>query len=435
MRVSELIRKIIFWVVDFMNGGNIYYHYKDIKYIAECDDDLVKKEKIKKYLYNLLTHATTTTAFYNNLDSTNIKMFPVVNKEIIRSSYQKFESKAFTNKKRIAVSTSGSTGASFMVYQDLNKKRRNTADIIYFSEITGYKIGYKLFYLRFWNMFKSRNKIHSIFQNIIPIDVFDLSSETIKNLIDYMSKNNSNKGMLGYASSFGKICDYLDTIKSDKIDCNIKSAIGISERLDSTTKVSMKKYFDIDIVSRYSNAENGMLAQQPIDQEYFEINEASYFIEILSLTNDREVAQGELGRIVITDLFNYNTPMIRYDTGDMGVIDTIIKNKKSKRVLVKVEGRKMDMIHTTDGEILSTSILLVINKYKEIKQRQIIQQTKKEYLFKLKIESNTFEKENEFIDEFRGYFGDDSIISIEYVDHIPLLASGKHRAIINNVKK
>ncbi|WP_299179783.1 CoF synthetase [uncultured Aquimarina sp.] len=431
MRVNEKIRNISFWIVDFVSGGKVRKHYRDIKDSIENPSEKAVIDKQSKFLEDVLKHAVTSTVFYKDINPENLENFPVVNKEIVRSSYQEIQSQKHKNSKKVGVSTSGSTGASFTVYQDINKKARNTADIIYFSELCGFYIGYKLFYLRFWNMFKKKNKLASFFQNITPIDVFDLSSDSIKDLVNVLKNDKSNKGMLGYASSFDKICKYLDTINSGPIYCKLRSVIGMSERLDPLTKRSMKKYFDVDMVSRYSNAENGMIAQQPSQKEYFTINWASYYVEILDFNNDIRVTPGTLGRIVITDLFNYDTPMIRYDTGDIGIMNYIEDENITRLVLTKVEGRKMDMIRSTSGEILSTSILLVINKYKEVKQRQIIQKTENQYLIKLKTENNVFEKENEFIKEFKEYLGEDALIKLEYVSEIPLLNSGKQRAIIN----
>ena len=433
MRVNERIRNISFWTVDFITGGKVRRHYKNIKNLLENPEKKGSTTKQRQYLNQLLDHAVTTSTFYKAIDPADLLNFPVVNKEIVKSSYKDIQSLKYINKKKIGVSTSGSTGSSFTVYQDFNKKARNTADIIYFSELCGFYLGYQLFYLRFWNMFKKKNKLESFFQNITPIDVFDLSQGSIKDLINVLRKDISNKGMLGYASSFDKICKYLDSINSKPIDCKLRSVIGMSERLDPETKQSMKKYFNVDMVSRYSNAENGMIAQQPIGKEYFDINWASYYVEILNFKDDNRVKPGELGRIVITDLFNFDTPMIRYDTGDIGIMDYIDEKGVSKNVLTKVEGRKMDMIRSTSGEILSTSILLVINSYKEVKQRQIIQKTDKEYLFKLKIENQSFSKEDDFVEEFKEYLGEDAIIKLEYVSEIPLLNSGKQRAIINEV--
>ncbi|WP_299311827.1 CoF synthetase [uncultured Aquimarina sp.] len=434
MRIGEKLRNISFWFIDYCRGANIRKHYKDIEHLIEYPQSETSVSKRKDHLRQLLVHASGTTSFYENCGSSDLQDFPIINKEIVKYSYQEFLSEIYKNKKYVSVSTSGSTGTSFTVFQDHNKKQRNTADIIYFSKLAGYELGHKLFYLRFWNMFKKKNKLESFIQNVRPINVFDLSENSVKDLIKILKNDTSNKGMLGYASSFDKICNYLDSINSEPIDCKLRSVIGMSERLDPSTKLSMKKYFGVDMISRYSNAENGMIAQQPVGKDYFEINWASYYVEILGFTSNDNVKLGELGRIVITDLFNYYTPMIRYDTGDIGIMNDIKEDVVSKLVLTKVEGRKMDMIYSTSGEILSTSILLVINKYKEITQRQIIQKTKNKYLFKLKIENHTFGKEKEFIDEFRGYLGEEAIIKLEYVDEIPLLASGKQRAIINEVK-
>ncbi|WP_298316356.1 CoF synthetase [uncultured Aquimarina sp.] len=434
MRLGEKLRNISFWLIDFCTGRDIRKHYKDIEDIIERPHNKKSISKQEHYLRQLLVHASSTTSFYKSYEPSDFHNFPIINKEIVKNSYQEFLSETYKHKKHFSVSTSGSTGTSFTMLQDYNKKKRNTADIIYFSELAGYQLGHKLFYLRFWDMFKKKNKLASFLQNITPINVFDLSDNTIKNLIEILKNDTSNKAMLGYASSFDKICNYLDSIKAEPINCNLRSVIGMSERLDPSTKLSMKKYFGVDMISRYSNAENGMIAQQPIGEEYFEINWASYYVEILDFTSNNRMEYGELGRIVITDLFNYHTPMIRYDTGDLGIMDEIKENGKTRYVFSRVEGRKMDSIRSTSGEILSTSILLVINKYKEIRQRQIIQKTKNEYLFKLKIENHTFGEEKEFIEEFRGYFGHDAIIKLEYVDEIPLLASGKQRAIVNEVK-
>jgi phenylacetate-CoA ligase len=430
MRFGEKLRRTTYCLIDFIKGAKVHRHYQDIKYHIEDSENEDSVNKRNQYLKEILTHSVSTVVFHKNIVASNIENFPVINKEIIRNSFEDFQSNTYKNRKKVSVTTSGSTGKSFEVFHNINKKNRSSADIIYFSELAGYKLGYKLYYLRFWHMFQKKSQILRWVQHLNPIDVFNLSDSKIKSLLESMKQSPSNKSMIGYASIFKKISNYLDSINSKPIDCNIKSIIGISERLDPVIKASMKKYFNVDMVSRYSNAENGMLAQQPKGKEYYEINWASYYIEILNLNNDMPTKIGELGRIVITDLFNYCMPIIRYDTGDVGIMDII----DSKKVLTKVEGRIMDMLKNTSGEILSTSVLMVINKYTEILQRQIIQKTNKEYLFKLKIENDIFERQEEFVNEFKNYFGEDAVIKFEFVDEIPLLPSGKQQATINEVK-
>ncbi len=55
-----------------------------------------------------------------------------------------------------------------------------------------------------------------------------------------------------------------------------------------------------------------------INDDAFTINWASFYIEIIDFNEDKPVEQGKLSRIIVTDLYNLATPIIRYDTGDLG---------------------------------------------------------------------------------------------------------------------
>ena len=75
---------------------------------------------------------------------------------------------------------------------------------------------------------------------------------------------------------------------------------------------------------------------------------------------------------------------------------------------------------------------MLASKYQELKQCQLIQKAHGTYGFKLNTEK-AFLREEEFIAEFKEYLGKDANISIEYVDEIPLLASGKRRVMVNEM--
>jgi len=234
--------------------------------------------------------------------------------------------------------------------------------------------------------------------------------------------------MLGYVSAFEKICKHLDQTAPNYRTKSVKSIITISEKLNQYTKESIKKYFGIEPVSRYSNIENGIIAQQPIGKDYFIINDASYHVEILNINTNEPEQKGVLGRIVITDLFNYHTPMIRYDTGDLGTFNEI----NGKKVLTQIYGRKIDSIKNTKGEIITFNIVLIVTKYLRLSQCQLIQKGEKDYLLKLNANSD-FDKEKELITDFKKYLGADAIVTVAYVSEIPLLDSGKRRVMVNEM--
>ncbi|MCF8381830.1 MAG: hypothetical protein K9H49_19830 [Bacteroidales bacterium] len=251
-----------------------------------------------------------------------------------------------------------------------------------------------------------------------------------------IQNDGSNKGLLAYSSVYDALSYYMIKNNIDPIKIKIKAIIAMSEALNSSVKKDISRLFNTAAVSRYSNMENGIIAQQLTDgSEEFLINEASYFIEVLELNSNKPVPLGQAGRIVITDLFNYCMPMIRYDTGDVGVIEEKEVFGRLRTVFKSIEGRKMDLIYDTAGSLMSSYIITNnMWKYKEIKQYQFIQNSKKEYLFMLNTEI-PFKREKELISEFSEYLGKDSQISVEYINEIPVLASGKRKKVLNNFIK
>src|SRR5690606_38801420 len=101
----------------------------------------------------------------------------------------------------------------------------------------------------------------------------------------------------------------------------------------------------------------------------------------------------QLGRIIVTDFFNFAMPMIRYDTGDLGTMEEVLINGYNRLVLSVVEGRKLDQIYDTQGNLVSSYIVYKnMWNYTEIDQYQFIQKNTKEYLFKICIKG-VFERE------------------------------------------
>ena len=427
-------RKSLFLLSDYFQGSPIKGHLKNIQFLME---DASEKEVIKhknKQLKKLIKHVNNTVPYYKKIDgSCNLLDFAVINKEIIRNNKDALWSVDFLNKKNHKVTTSGSSGRPFEIFQDNNKKARNTADTIYFSEKAGFKIGDKLFYFRLWDKQYKKFKFKAWVQNIVMCSVDEMTNEEISIYITAL-KTRKPKAILGYASALNTLCKYLEKNKTEIVDFNVKSIISMAEGLNDYTRDSLKKYFDVLPVSRYSNSENGILSQQQtnsLSKDYI-INRASYYIEILNFNNDQAVIEGKSGRIVVTDLYNFCNPMIRYDTGDVG---SMIYNENKELVFNKVEGRKMDMFVAADGSFISSHIIHKILQYKGIAQFQFIQENYKEFIIKLKMISGQLqpEIELELIEEYKLYFGKDSKVELQYVDEIPVLNSGKQKLVINKI--
>lgn len=433
--ILEKLRKEAFWVSDTLKGGHVKSHYEDIKCILENFDSPESLRRRNHHLNNILDHAVTTTDLYREYSGyTSLQDFPIINKSIIRKNYESIQSDPFRNKSNFKMSTSGSSGTPFTTLQNADKKRRNTADAIYLKQQAGFEIGYRLYYVRKWFKMHKRDWLTTEMRNIRMVNVTEFTDAYLSDFIQTLKKDSSSKVILAYSSALRDICKYLDKIGADPLQTNISCIIAMAEGLSDYTRKTLKKYFNAPILLRYSNMENGILSLQLSEiNNHLQINWASYFVEILHPVKDVPVKEGEFGRVVITDLFNYCMPFIRYDTGDLARMlpDTVFN---SAPAFSKVEGRKMDAIFDTKGKIQSSFIIFHLESYPEIKQFQFIQGGQKQYTLKLNIEG-IFQHEKTLIELFKGYLGADAEIRIIYKDEIPQMSSGKRRLIINNYKK
>lgn len=379
-------------------------------------------------LLDLLHAVTSKTKFYKAYEGfCTLQDFPVVDKNIIRNEFESFNLPSPPNN-RISVKTSGSTGTPFQLFQSKDKKARNTADTLYFSQKAGFEVGYRLLYLRHWSAYYKKPAWLAKIQNVDQLEVQALTDGFLQSFLGHLERDKSPKSWLGQGSGFDKVIAYLEKERHYPVSANICSIIAISEALYEETRQKMEYYFGCAVVSRYSNVENGIIAQQDLNSSNFIINWASYVVEVLEQNSDLPAAPGELGRIVITDLFNWATPLIRYDTGDLGVMEF---PDKGLPVLSRIDGRKSDVLTNVMGEVISPFVFHgTLSDYEEITQVQLVQKDK-EYSFRINTSGRTFKRESEFLAYYQKFLGSDAQISVEYVDEIPVLQSGKRKLIVN----
>ena len=432
------MRRIVFKILDILKGRPVFKNIDEIKSINEALDLHLVQAYQKKQIDKLLVHAIKNIPFYKNIDTIELSKFPIVDKSIIKNNIDQFIAPLTNKNELLRMVTSGSTGTPFVSYQDNNKKRRNSADALYFGELAGFKLGEPLYYLKIWSESNKKSRWIQFLQNVIPIDVIHLSGDNVSNFIDLLNTTSGRFHINGYASALEEICKYLDvqTTPVLKRDLKVGSIIAQSEALANETKERLYRYFECQPCSRYSNLENGIIAQQTLkNNTIFKINCASYYVEILKIKEDIPADKGELGRIVITDLFNYAMPFIRYDSGDIGRFAVNKNGKINRSYLSEIQGRKLDLLLDTKGNMVSSYIMYKnMFKYPEIDQYQLIQEDKKLYRFVISMKE-AFKKEDILKNEFLSYIGTDATFKIEYVDEIPLLASGKRRKIVNNYIK
>ncbi len=431
---SEWIRRNGFWILDGLKGSKVRKHLKDIEFIMENINDLRVKEIQDNYLKQILIYAKEKVPFYKGVNYTDLKSFPIVNKSIMKESYKDFQSLDFLDKKVIELHTSGSTGIPFAVRQDLNKRNRVYAEMMYFWEKAGFKIGMKYIYFRIWTDGNRKSKTDAWARNIIMHDILRTDKENLESVREVLKTQRKIKMLIGYASTFDLITTYLNNHGDTPEMFSIKTILSSAELLPESTRRKLKSVFGCNVVSLYSNQENGTLAQECIENTEFHLNTASYYFEFLKFDKDEPAELNEPARIVVTDLFNHAMPLIRYDTGDIALLKEHCDCGWNTKAVKVVQGRVLDCIYDTLGRVICPNTVTVYMwPFDKLLQFQFIQEDEKDYLIKLNGDKGIYD-DNEIINVFKGVLGQDAKIRVEYVDEIPVLYSGKRKHVVCNYK-
>lgn len=431
MSLSGFIKRNIYWANDFLHGSRVRYFYKDLERVLSDYDSGYKIQQ--QHLQELLTHAVAYSPFYAG-GGRHLSDFPVVNKTILNQNHDAVcvpiahipEQK---DEKVHIQRTSGSTGTPFAIPQDTRKRNRRIAELKFFNEQVGFRSHEMLGQCRIWTKWQNKSKWQSFKENIIPINISRMDEETINMIIDEVKKHKII-ALRAYASWYDALADYLEAGKRDPADLKtLKVCISSSEALNESTREKMMRIAGVPIVEAYADEEAGMLAQQKIGDHNYYLNHSGYVFEFLKIDSDEKAAAGELARIVITDLFNYAFPLIRYDTGDTAVYRTGNQASNGWEYISKLYGRRLDLVYDTKGQpVHPMNFARILKNLPGIVQWQFIQKGKQEYLVRLNLTENGSVKNA--VQEIKAVLGEDAEVCVEYVDDIPVLASGKRKSVI-----
>ena len=433
MILDERLRWMGFWMLDKTKGGKIREYYDQIRYAWKEGSSV---EETEKKIQDLIAHAVKTTDFYKDYpEDISLKDLPVVNKDTFRQQYDRFISSTYKDAPDNRVMcTSGSTGTPLRMIQNRDKIRHNTAGGIFLGAAAGYYIGMKEAFIRVWGNNVKKSKFQLIQENMIMMDSSRMDEQALAEMFHTIEKKKV-KCLVGYSSALGELSDYIRKSGKDCSNCSVRAIIPISETMPEPVRRTLEKQFGCPVRAWYSNEENGIMGLQNEKDEGYRIDTETYYYEILKMDSDEPAEQGELGRIVITDLFNYAFPILRYDNGDTAVAVRKEKNGRFKLYLSELYGRRSDLIYDCKGNAV-TPYIITNNLWdiEGVKQYRFIQEDVKDYTIWLNGDPAKMDQE-EILGRIRPYLGDEARIKVEIVDEIPVLASGKRKYIENRCEK
>ncbi len=296
-----------------------------------------------------------TNSFYKELvGKNNFKNWadlPILSKKNLqrplceRLSNGYYEKSVFVNK------TSGSSGDPFIFAKDKYAHAITWASIIY--RFGWFEIDFNTSYqARFYGIpldfiENTKERIKDFFSCRYRFSIFDLSDKILETVL-IKFRNKKFDYINGYTSSIVLFAKFLKTknIILKNICPTLKVCMVTSEMLFDDDKILLEIQFGIPIVNEYGASELDLIAFQNPENEW-QINAETLFVEILDDEN-MVLPNGREGRIVITSLFNKAHPFIRYDIGDIGILDE--KSTLQKPILKKLTGRTNDVAILPSGK-------------------------------------------------------------------------------------
>lgn len=425
--LSEVTRREVFYGLDFLRGGSIRRSVEEVmRCTSQAQSPGCKAAQLRD-IAALLAHAAHTVPAYREFAGTALNDYPVVSKQKYLERYTEYCSILFDLKRLPRVHTSGSSGTPFYVPRDPVKRRRHVADVIAFGELAGFPLGSPLIFVKVPQHKVGQNRMKRLAENVQFFDVSRLDRSDIAHLHRKLNRYRSQTTIYGYASALEAVARAFDEYDMHPNEGSLRAVITTSEHPSAWLEKNALRIFGVSPVARYSNEENGMLAQQRKDSnDGYRLNTSSYFFEILEIDSDQAVSPGDMGRIVITDLYSRAFPMIRYDTGDLGRVDP-----KDEGLLLELAGRQRDMIYDERGHPkLPVTFTTLMRYYTGVHQFQFRQEGPSLYRLYLIADFDSA-RDTSIASQFRDELGETVDFDIRYVDSIDNLGSGKRRPVAN----
>jgi phenylacetate-CoA ligase len=147
----------------------------------------------------------------------------------------------------------------------------------------------------------------------------------------------------------------------------------ISEMLTPETRALCRDVLGVPVVDTYSAQEVGYIALQCPDGERYHVQAERLFVELLDDAG-APCRPGELGRVVVTDLHNFATPILRYDLGDYAELGAPCPCGRGLPVLTRIAGRRRGMLVYPDGRTTWPVFTIACRAAARYRELQLVQE-------------------------------------------------------------
>ena len=198
----------------------------------------------------------------------------------------------------------------------------------------------------------------------------------------------------------------------------------VGERLPPTTRTRCREVLGVPLVDTYSAQEVGYIALQCPEHAHYHVQSERLLVEILQ-DDETPCDPGEVGRVVLTDLHNFATPIIRYDIGDLAEVGGPCPCGRTLPVLARIIGRTRELVRFPDGRTMYPTFTIACREAARYRELQLVQVSRTTLRARVVPDPDAVLDREALIAALHRAFGYPFAVEIELVDEIARTPAGK----------
>lgn len=234
----------------------------------------------------------------------------------------------------------------------------------------------------------------------------------------------------------GAMLEFADFLERRKLTVPVPIAVATTAApLTAPARARLESVFGAPVYDEYRGSEFGWMAGECGEKDGLHIFADVRRIEVVDETG-APVAPGEVGDLVVTDLRNRVFPMIRYRTGDKGILRAEpCPCGRSLPMMEQPQGRVTDNIRLPSGAVLAHRLMGMFGAHPEaVKLFQIHQLA--DYSITIRVVEGDVVDARAHVEAavgvLRERISNEVPVRVEYVDSLPY-TGGKTKYVISDV--
>jgi len=360
---------------------------------------------------------------------------PVLTKADIRQHFDELQAESWRGRV-LAKATGGSTGDPMRFGYTRESYERRTAVMWRGYEWAGSCMGRRTLFV--WGgavgapnrlqQFKDRVYNAAFARRVL--NSFDMTEANMAGYADAIDRFRP-RVIVGYVGPLVRLAQWL--LANGRRVARPQSVIGAAESLHEFQREIIERAFGCPAYNTYGCREFMLIASECERREGLHVNADHLVVE---LRRRADAPATEPGEVVVTDLFNYGMPFVRYLNGDVATAsDHVCSCGRGLPLLQRVDGRLLDAIRTPAGHLLPGEFFPhMLKDVPGLVRFQVVQRRLDQLELSLVRGAGFDEASLAYIrHELAKVVGDSLQLNVHFVDDIPLTPSGKWRVCISEL--